>query len=77
MSPVERQATSTGGGAGTITVKDSATTVTSVSTVYFTTGAVVSSGGAGIADVSISANIDGGSSTSNYLVSQVIDGGSA
>ena len=49
-----------GGGSGSITVTDGVTTLTGVTTVDFTSGATVTSGGAGIADVAISG---GGSGT--------------
>jgi len=52
MSPVERSAG--GGGGGTsLTVTDGTTSVASVATLDFTSGATVTSGGAGIADVAI------------------------
>lgn len=62
---------------GTVTVTDGTTTVTPVSTIDFASGAVVTDGGGGTADVAVNAAIDGGSSVSTYLVSQVIDGGTA
>lgn len=49
-----------GGGSGSITVTDGVTTVTGVTTVDFTSGATVTNGGGGTADVAISG---GGSGT--------------
>jgi hypothetical protein len=47
-------------GGGLSTVEDGSTTLTSVNTLNFTSNATVSSGGAGIADVAISASGSGG-----------------
>lgn len=53
----------TGGGGGSLSVTDGSTTVSSVTSIDFTSGATVSNGGAGVADVAIS----GGTSSTLLL----------
>lgn len=67
-----------GGSGGSIKVTDGTTTVTNVTEIDFTSGVSVSNLGGGTAGASVTANIDGGSSTSVYLVtSQQLNGGNA
>lgn len=61
-----------GGGGSPLTVTDGITPVVNVTTIDFTTGAVVSNGGAGIANVAISGS--GGSTVFNDTVSGSING---
>ena len=49
-----------GGGGGSLTVEDGTTTVASVTTLKFTSGATVSTSGAGVADVAITGGGGGG-----------------
>jgi hypothetical protein len=73
-------ASSPGGGTGgsALTVTDGTTSVTHTSTLDFTSGVVVTDLGGGTAGAAVTANLDGGSSTSTYLVtSQQLNGGNA
>jgi len=57
----------TGGGGGTLTVSDGVTAIGSVVNLTFTSGATVTSGGVGIANVSISGGTIGGSVSSSEI----------
>ena len=67
-----------GSGGGSLTVTDGTTSVASTTTLDFQSGVVVTNLGGGQAGAAVTANLDGGASTSTYLVTaQQLDGGTA
>lgn len=74
IDPVTHRLLTDSGGAGSsVTITDGSTTVTNVTTIDFTSGATVSSGGAGIADVAITGG--GGTPAAPNTSIQFNDGG--